>query len=78
MQKNVKQDLQLIKQIRHRSSTIDNIVNICLYPGLYIPKDIINLSLDIENQVDVIHNWDLEGFLAVMYNNGKQKIMVKV
>lgn len=47
VKKNVKQDLEFIKEIRQRLCTADNIVNVCSYLGSYIPEDVVNLLLDV-------------------------------
>lgn len=47
VKKNVKQDLEFIKEIRQRLCTVDNIVNVCSCSGSYIPEDVINLLLDV-------------------------------
>lgn len=70
--------MQFVEKIRQKSRTANNIVNVCLCPGLYILEDVVNLLLDVDNRVNVAHDWDLEGFFAIMYNNDKHKTMIGV
>lgn len=78
MQENVKSDLQFIEEIRQRPCTADNIVNVCLYPSSYIPENLVNLSLDVGNRVDIAYDWDLEDFLVAKCNDGEHITMVRV
>lgn len=70
--------MEFIKEIRQRLCIIDNIVNVCLCPGLYIPENIVNLSMDIDYQVNVAYDWDLKGFLDVIGNDGQHELMVRI
>lgn len=70
--------MQLIKEIRQRSRTVDNIVNVCLCQGLYIPEDVVNFLLDIGDQIDVVYNRDLEDLLAVMNHDSEHKAVIGV
>lgn len=56
IKENIEQDSEFIKEIRQRLCTIDNIVNICSCLSLYIPKDVVNLSLNIDHRVNVAHD----------------------
>lgn len=40
-------------------------------------QDIIYLMLNVSHQIDVTHNWHLEGFLASMGDNGKYVAIVR-
>lgn len=47
-------------------------------PGLYIPEDIVYFALDIGDQVELAHDWDLEYLLAAMGHNSKYKAVIGV
>lgn len=41
-------------------------------------ENIINLSLDVGNQVDVVHNKNLEALLTVIGNDDEHEAIVRV
>ena len=72
-EKDVKKNAQLIKQVRQRLGSTDNIINVGSGPGTDALQDVIYLTLDVGNQVDVSHNWNLESFLAAVSDDSKHK-----
>lgn len=69
--------MQFIKKVKQKPRTIDNIVNIYSCPSLYIPKDVVQLLLDLGDQVDIAHNYDLKDLLAAMDHDGENEVVIR-
>lgn len=64
--------------MRQKPYTANNIVNVYLCPDLYILKDNVNLILNIGNQVNIAHDWDLKDFLATICNNNEYETIIRM
>lgn len=69
--------MQFIKKVKQKPRTIDNIVNIYLCPNLYIPKDVVQLLLDISDQVDIAHKYDLKDLLTAMDHDDENEVVIE-
>lgn len=43
-----------------------------------ISKNIVYFALDVDHRVDISHDWNLEDFLAKIYDNNKYKAMIQI
>lgn len=41
-------------------------------------EDVVNFVLDIDNWVDIVHDWDLKSLLAAIDENGKYEVVIRV
>lgn len=69
--------MQLIEKVKEKPCIADNIINIYLCLGLYISEDMVNFLLNISNQVDVVHDGDLEDLLVVMSHKSEYKVVIR-
>lgn len=45
---------------------------------MYITKDIVYFPLDINNGIDVIYDKNLKNLLTAIFNDNRNKIIIKV
>lgn len=76
LEEDIKQDAQPLEQVGQGLGSTDNIIHVGTGPGMDVPEDVIYLMLDVDCQIDIAYNWDLEGLLASVGDNGKHLAVI--